>query len=221
MIEVNKIYNEDCLDTMSRMEDKSIDLIFADPPYNAKDIGPNRRVYSLGQMQLPLSEYKKFCRQWFKEADRISKRILLTPGISNICYYPQPYWIICWHKPAAVSFNRMGGYNAWEPIAFYGKMPKGKKLGQDFKLCNTLNFSKGAEAGHPCPKPFQLIRWLIIHFSLEDEIIYDPFMGSGTTATAAIKEGRRYLGSEVNPEYIKIIEQRVDLINKQKELFVA
>lgn len=219
MIELNKIYNESNLDTMSRMADKSIDLIFADPPYNAKDIGPNKRIYSIGQMQLPLKEYKKFCKSWFKEADRVANRILLTPGIANMCYYPQPYWSLCWHKPAAVSFNRMGGFNAWEPIFFYGKMPKGKKIGQDFHLCNTLNFSKGVEKNHPCPKPLQLIRWLIINFSLEGETIYDPFMGSGTTAVSAIKEGRNYIGSEINPEYIKIIESRIITINQSMELF--
>lgn len=220
-MELNKIYNESCLDTMARMADKSIGLILTDPPYNAKSIGPNQREYSLGEMQLPVAKYKKFCKGWFKEADRVANRIVFTPGIANICFYPQPYWIICWHKPAAVSFNRMGGYNAWEPICVYGKMPKGKKLGQDYKLCNTLNLAKGPESEHPCPKPLQLIRWAVIHFSNEGDIIYDPFMGSGTTAVAAIKEGRSFIGSEMNPAYVKIGEKRIEIINQQKELFKA
>lgn len=215
---LNKIYNEDCLITMKGMDDDSIDCIITDPPYNAKDIGPNKRVYSLGQMQLPEEEYKEFCRKWFVEAARISKRIIFTPGISNICFYPQPYWVICWHKPAAVSFNRMGGFNAWEPIFVYGKMPKGKKIGQDYYLCNTLNFAKGIEADHPCPKPLKFMQWIVHNFSNEGELIYDPFMGSGTTAIAALKYKRNYLGSEINPAYCEMIEKRIKIHLSQTSL---
>lgn len=150
---------------------------------------------------------------------RVSKRILFTPGISNVCYYPQPDWIICWHKPAAVSFNRMGGYNAWEPICFYGKMPKGKRIGQDYIKVNTLNLRKGPESEHPCPKPIQLMRWCVMNFSLEGETVYDPFMGSGTTAVACIKEGRNYIGSEINPDYVSISNKRIKNTISAQEIF--
>src|SRR3990167_5048865 len=105
-IELNKIYNENCLYTMARMPDNFVDLVLTDPPYNAKDIGPNKRKYVVGQMQLPKKEYIKFCEDWFREANRVAKRIVFTPGIANVCCYPQPSWIACWHKPASVSFNR-------------------------------------------------------------------------------------------------------------------
>lgn len=192
-----------------------INLLLTDPPYNAKNIGPNKRVFSKGPMQLPENEYKKFCNSWFNKYKLISKNVVFTPGIANICFYPQPYWVICWHKPASVSYNRMGGYNAWEPIFVYGKMPKTKRLGQDYLLYNTLNFSKGPEKNHPCPKPLNLIEKLVDIFSNVGDLIFDPFMGSGTTLLAAKRLGRKAIGIEMNKEYCDIAIQRLG----QEELF--
>jgi site-specific DNA-methyltransferase (adenine-specific) len=204
----NEIICGDSLEVMRGFADKEFDLCLTDPPYNAKNIGPQAKVYEGQVMQLPLEEYKKFCADWFAEARRVSKNLLFTPGIVNVCFYPQPDWIICWHKPAAVSFNRMGGYNAWEPIFFYGKMPKGKRLGQDYILMNTLNFGKRWD--HPCPKPLELMRLLIDKFSLESDTVFDPFVGSGTTVVAAKELGREYVGIDLIEKYCKMTEKRLE-----------
>ncbi len=215
MTELNKIICGDCTEVLKTFPDKSIDLIFADPPYNAKNIGPNARVYSEGIMQLPEKKYKKFCKDWFREANRIAKTIVLTPGIANVCFYPQPKWIICWHKPAACSFNRFGGYNAWEPIMIYGKIAKGKKMPQDYILFNTVNSAKGIEKKHPCPKPIGLIEILIDKFSLEGDIVLDPFLGSGTTAVVCKDLNRNYVGIEIIKEYCDIAEKRIKSISNK------
>jgi len=207
-----------CIEEMKLLPDKSFDLVLTDPPYNAKNIGPNAREYSLGQMQLPQEEYIKFCQDWFKEARRVGKTLVFTPGIANVCYYPQPDWIICWHKPAAVSFNRFGGFNAWEPILVYGKIAKGKRLGQDYLLVHTMNFSRGIETGHPCPKPLELWEILIDKFSNEGNTVLDPFMGSGTTAVVCRKFNRKCAGYDINPEYVEMTQQRVNHI--PESLFV-
>lgn len=109
----------------------------------------------------------------------------------------------------------MGGFNAWEPIFFYGKMPRGKRLGQDYIRVDTLNFSKGAEKDHPCPKPLKLIQILIDNFSNKMELIADPFMGSWTTARASMDLGRNFIGFEQIKEYCEIGEKRL----KQQNLF--
>ena len=101
------------MEILKTFPDKSVDLVFADPPYNAKNIGPNARVYDGGIMQVPVVDYRKFCTAWITESLRVGKCVVMTPGISNVCYYPQPDWICCWHKPAAVSFNRFG-LGAWQ-----------------------------------------------------------------------------------------------------------
>ena len=53
---INKVICGDCLEVMKQIPDNSVDLVLTDPPYNAKNIGPNERKYSKGQMQLP--DYK-------------------------------------------------------------------------------------------------------------------------------------------------------------------
>jgi len=204
---IGKVICGDSLELMKGYADKQFDLCLTDPPYNAKNIGPNARVYSLGQMQLPEKEYIKWCKAWFKEARRISKTLIFTPGIANTHAYPQPFWQICWHKPSAVSFNRMGGFNAWEPIFIYGK--PSARIGQDYKRQDTLNLTPGIWKKHPCPKPLPLWTWLVHHFSKENDLVFDPFMGSGTTAKACQELKRRWHGIDINPEYNAITDERI------------
>lgn len=212
-MEYNRIICGDALEIMKSMTDKSVDLCLTDPPYNAKSIGPKHRKYAGGIMQSSPPGYRKFCESWFKEARRISKTLVFTPGIANTHFYPQPNWQICWHKPASVSFNRMGGFNAWEPIFVYGKTAKGKRLGQDYLLYNTLNFKKGIESDHPCPKNPDLWGRLVDIFSNQGDLVFDPMMGSGTTAVVAKKLKRNYLGIEIIKSYCEMAEKRINAVN--------
>ena len=209
MIEINNIYNMDCVEGMKLMGDNSVDLVLTDPHYNAKDIGPNHRKYSQGEMYMDPKEYKKWCLSWFKEACRVSDLIIFTPGISNTHIYPQPTWQICWHKPSSVSFNRMGGFNAWEPIFVYKNMVKKIRLGQDYILQNTWNFHKGPERDHPCPKPLKLYEKIINIFTNKGETVLDPMAGSGTTAVACKELGRNYIVIDHNKKYCDITESRL------------
>jgi len=63
--------------------------------------------------------------------------------------------------------------------------------------------------GHPAVFPEQLANDHIISWSNENDIVYDPFMGSGTTAKMALKNNRLYIGSEISKEYCDIAEQRI------------
>jgi len=63
--------------------------------------------------------------------------------------------------------------------------------------------------GHPAPFPCQLVRDHIISWSNEGDLVYDPFMGSGTTAKMSILNNRNWVGSEISSEYCDIIEERI------------
>lgn len=206
---INKVICSDCLEVMRDMPDNSVDLVLTDPDYNAQSIGPKQREYENSPGVKSPKEYLKFCNDWFLEAQRITikENIVFTPGILNTHNYPQPYWQICWHKPAAVSFNRLGGYNAWEPIFTYN-FPK-TRIGQDYIKVNTLNFSKGPEKEHPCPKQPDLWGWLLRHFSNEGDLIFDPFSGSGTTAVKCKEYNREFIVTDIIKKYCKIAEQRL------------
>lgn len=173
---IDKVIHGDCIEVMMDIPSKSVDLVLTDPPYNCPDIGPHHKKYDTGSMQLPPNEYKKFCWEWFRECRRISNRIIFTPGIRNTHNYPQPTWQICWYKPAAVSYNGVGGFNVWEPIFCYTEATgrnskprikaKGLRLQNDVIECNTKNFTKGWEKDHPCPKPYPLWARLVEIFSV-------------------------------------------------------
>ena len=63
--------------------------------------------------------------------------------------------------------------------------------------------------GHPAPFPIELVRRCIELFSFSNDVILDPFMGSGTTAIAALKSGRRFVGYEIDSEYIELSDKRI------------
>lgn len=209
------LYLGDCLDILPTLG--KVDAVITDPPYNAKNIGPNQRVYENQVMQLSDKDYQQFCLDWFEKSAALTSNIFFTCGIANICNYPQPKWVICWHKPASVSFNRMGGFNAWEPIFIYGKPHS--RIGQDYWIYNTTNLKKGAEKNHPCPKPTALMNKMVIVFAGEGSTVLDPFMGSGTTGVACMNLGRKFIGIEIEPKYFDIACERIDMAQRQGKLF--
>ena len=75
----------------------------------------------------------------------------------------------------------------------------------------TMKSESARKIGHPAPFPIELPRRLIKLYSFTNDIILDPFMGSGTTAIAAIKENRNFVGYEINEEYVKLSNDRIDL----------
>lgn len=72
----------------------------------------------------------------------------------------------------------------------------------------TFNAESAKRVGHPAPFPLDLPHRLIQLYSFKTDIILDPFMGSGTTAIASLKNGRKYIGFEISEEYIKLIKNR-------------
>jgi site-specific DNA-methyltransferase (adenine-specific) len=76
----------------------------------------------------------------------------------------------------------------------------------------TMNAESARRIGHPAPFPEELPNRLIQLYSFTDDIILDPFMGSGTTAIAAIKSKRNYIGYEINEEYVKLANDRINII---------
>lgn len=85
----------------------------------------------------------------------------------------------------------------------------------------TMNTESAKRIGHPAPFPEELPNRLIKLFSFTNDIVIDPFMGSGTTAIAAIKNNRNFVGYEINKEYINLANNRIEnlKINAEKFLF--
>jgi len=82
----------------------------------------------------------------------------------------------------------------------------------------SMNTESARRVGHPAPFPEELPYRLIQLYSFKNDIILDPFMGSGTTAISALKSERKYLGFEINKEYVNIAESRIKAYKDQLKL---
>jgi len=83
----------------------------------------------------------------------------------------------------------------------------------------TFSAVSAKKIGHPAPFPEELPYRLIQLYSFKNDVILDPFVGSGTTCLAALKIGRRYVGYDNNPEYVKLAEERIKAYIRQGRLF--
>ncbi len=207
------IYHGNCMKIMNSLN--LVDLVYADPPFNTKNaIGwYNRQYGDNSNDDLSPEKYAKFCKDWFSLARKIAHKILITPGVGNIGLYPNPLWCVVIDKPSSPSFNRMGGFNCWEPLHVYDK-PIGKLL-RDVVRYDSQNFIKDGREKHPCPDNLDMVKWIIGTWTNEGDIILDPFLGSGSTVIAAKQLGRKAIGIEINKEYCDIAIERL----KQEVLF--
>jgi site-specific DNA-methyltransferase (adenine-specific) len=82
----------------------------------------------------------------------------------------------------------------------------------------TMNTESAKRVGHPAPFPEELPQRLIQLYSFKGDVVLDPFMGSGTTALAALKAGRRFVGYEIDKAYIKLAERRIRAVKEQQVL---
>lgn len=199
-MKTNIVYNEDCIQGLKRLPDKSVDLIVTDPPYG---------------VNLGYDVYEDTEENWFKlmkealpEMLRVAKIVIFPvctmPGmIYLIKNFEAPKWRLCWHKGSPGHRSPIAGFQDWEELLVYGS---GFKPGiHDYFKVQPEPFDNG----HPCPKPRKWARWLVSRFSKENDIVCDPFAGSGSTLSACKELNRRWVGFEISPEYCKIIEKRL------------
>ena len=74
---------------------------------------------------------------------------------------------------------------------------------------------------HPSPKPIEYMNKLLRNLTQDDYVVFDPFMGSGTTGVAAVQLGRNFIGCEINPDYFAIAERRIKQAQEARQLEFA
>ena len=196
------IYCADCRDILPYIPDKSIDLVLTDFPY------ANNTEY--GQYEDSLENLKALIADMFPELLRVSPLIATTIGIPNIHYYPQATWTLAWYIGQAGHISTPWGFNCWQPILVYGKDPY---LANRLRRRTDVIVREGEPSNnikHPTVKPEKTWSKLIIRLSpFENQIILDPFLGSGTTAYCAKKLGRKCIGIELSEKYCEIAKKRL------------
>ena len=204
MLELNKIYNMDCLIGMKQMPDNSIDLIITDPPYGKKaDKGTNGYGSSKNRKYVGGWDSKIPSQEIFNEMFRISKNVIMFGG-NYFCHLlpPSNCWIV-WDKKGDIKFQNP--FADCELIYTTFKKPIKKIV---FKQQGFITDSKDKRY-HPTQKPSELVQELIEMFSTPTDTICDPFMGSGTTAIACINTNRNFIGFELDKHYYDIANKRI------------
>lgn len=195
-----KLYQANCIDILTSMPSGSVDCIITDPPYG------NDTDYD--GYQDTRENLSALVAAFMPQALRVANRVVLTPGVRNIYLYPEYTWILSWVNMAGIGSSAWG-FCCWQPIIVYGKDPylsdgKGRRPDTYLQKANEV-----ANVNHPCPKPTNVIKWILTRVSRPGESVCDPFMGSGTTGVACISLGRDFIGIEMSPAYYQIAERRI------------
>ncbi|NQW35421.1 MAG: site-specific DNA-methyltransferase [Flavobacteriales bacterium] len=187
------LYNEDCLETIKRLD--KVDLILTDPPY------PDYLADEYCYHDKILDFLKNFdCRQLVFWSAKVG--------------FPLDYTAIhIWDKARGVG-------TMYERV-FERNGQKGYKVFRGQKYNNQLDatINRDVLTDHPSQKPIKLISKLLLDNSKEGDLIYDPFTGSGTTAIACVKYKRNFIGSEINTEIYNKTIKRLAEYDKQPVLF--
>jgi DNA modification methylase len=218
------IYNGDCLDVMKELEPGSIDLILTDPPYvvGAKGCGlAGNRKYLKDITSANID--KGFDIQIFSLLTELNKapNLIIFSSKEQIDLYIKEakdnslnWQLITWNKtnPTPLTNN-----NYLPDTEYIFHIWKDKKLGGNYDTKRKFYVTQiyKNDFDHPTVKPLEIISNLMINGSKENELILDPFMGSGTTLVAAKKLNRRAIGIEINKKYCDIAIERLS----QQELF--
>ena len=247
---LDSILEEDCVAAMSRLPAGSVDMIFADPPYNLQLGGDlfrpeGGRVDAVDDDWDKFSSfaaYDEFTRAWLKEARRILKpngTLWVIGSYHNIfrvgaALQDEGFWIlndIIWRKANPMpNFRGRRFTNAHETLIWASREPGGKgytfnyevlKAGNEdiqvrsdwtIPLCTGDERLKGGDGKklHPTQKPEALLARVILSSSRVDDLVLDPFSGTGTTGAVAKHLGRRFIGFERETKYAKEAQKRID-----------
>src|SRR3990167_671126 len=214
-MEVNKIYNVDCVEFLKTMPDKSVDLIITDPPYGVS-FKKKGEPYMIGDHINPMPYiYSEFHRV-LKDDGVIfcfTSMSYLTEMIFPFQTYFKLHNIIIWDK-VNPAYPRSKGHFClqYEPILYGSKglhHLKSKKCGDIIQA----KIPRGKIRKHPTQKPEEVIDKILKSCLDEKKIVFDPFCGSGTFLVSAIKAGKDYIGCEINKDYVKIAEARIKSIS--------
>ncbi len=256
MININKIYNEDCIKTMESMQNEFIDMTITSPPYD------DMRSYKGNN----LFKFKKVCESLYRVTkdggvvvwvigDQTKNWNESGTSFKHALYFKKVGFnlfdtMIYLKKPRGACGNNQSYWQTFEYMFVFSKgrpktinliydrenkdSRKGDRGTKRLHNGDLFNHSRGGYAKfgrrtnvweynvgrghstkdeiafkHPAIYPEKLVKDHLISWSKEGDLVYDPFMGSGTTAKMCKTNNRNYIGSEINPDYVRYSVKRL------------
>lgn len=240
---INQITHGKCLELFKNIPDNSVDVTFADPPFNLK------KKYESYNDSLEFQEYLNWCEKWISEMVRVTK------PAGSIFVHNIPKWLI-YYAGYLNKFAYFKHWIAWDAptapmgkslqpshygILFYTKKstkskiyelrhphkrdrrgyllkdyggkkgalhPFGPLVSDVWTDIHRIKHNKNRDS-HPCQLPIHLLDRLILMTTEENDIVLDPFSGTGTTAISAKRLGRNYIGFELDKSYKDISDEKL------------
>ena len=199
---------------MKQFPDDYFDACVTDPPYGIGIHGSKEHIRRWVQIRKAY-EFKGWDsgtpkKEYFTELERNSNIIILFGANYFINYLNEPHkgWVV-WDKGQR-------GLTMSDCELIYTNLDKPTRI---FKVHRSKLWAEKPQ--HPTQKPLSLMVWLIENYTKPNDLIIDPFMGSGTTGVACAQLGRRFVGIELDEGYFKIAEKRIREAYAQPLLFSA
>jgi DNA modification methylase len=212
------LYQGDCLDILPTLEPGSVDAVITDPPYGVNFTGKagHYRNVPTAKKNETYNQYNDTDAEWRKTIlptinylIKISECSAFFMGARRLLSMPEGGEVGGIFLPNGTGIGKWG-FQCFMHVVFYGKDPYlSRRLGSRPNGKYGLYGNDSNKINHPVAKPIKALEWVVERCSFPNDLIIDPFMGSGTTGVAAIKAGRRFIGIELDPEYFKIAKTRI------------
>ena len=232
-----QLMNGDCLRLLAKIPEQSVDLILTDPPYNL-GLFMKKRATNLQKMRenffgaanwdnLDYETWKTSLDEFFKAAAKSLKKggslvvfmaiikveTVIAIAEKNGFYYKTTG---IWHKlnpmPRNMNLHFVNSTESWIYFTYQshtGTFNNNGSVIHDFVETSLTTGNEKKKGKHPTQKPVPLMKHFVRLLSNEDDVVLDPFMGSGSTGVAALEANRKFIGMELNPEYFAIAENRI------------
>ncbi len=217
-----KLYCDDCLNIMKQIENESIDLIVTDPPYLIK-YKTNRRKNKDHDFcsEILNDDNEQLIIDYIKECYRILKNntaMYMFCNCDKVDFFKQELEnagfkiknMIIWVKNNWTAGDLKAQFGKQYEIIFL--VNKGRKCFNGKRITDIWMFDRisGKKQLHQNQKPVDLLKQCILKHSDENDIIFDGFMGSGSTGVACIETNRKFIGVELDKKYFEIAKERIE-----------
>lgn len=225
------LYLGDCMDVMPTLD--KVDAVVTDPPYELSSNGAGKSHFLTGlskfdtknykdivngvDYEILLNQFERLCRPLHCFVFCSNKQISKLMAETEKRGYPTT--LLVWHKTNAAPFAN-GVWRGDIEYIVHSRSKGAKFIGNATEKKKVIEHPIVQDDAHPTVKPLPIMKRLLLNCSEEEDLILDPFMGSGSTGVAAVQMGREFIGIELDEDYFEIACKRIEDAQRQGDMFI-